>query len=75
MIIEKYKGISPTISKKAKIFKNAVIAGDVTIHDFVNIWYNVTVRGDMAPVTILKNTNRHVKYCNFNYIQNPAETN
>ena len=57
MIIEKYKGISPTISKKAKIFKNAVIAGDVTIHDFVNIWYNVTVRGDMAPVTILKNTN------------------
>jgi len=57
MIIEKYKDISPKISKKAKIFKNAVIAGDVTIHDFVNVWYNVTIRGDMAPVTILENTN------------------
>lgn len=57
MIIEKYKGISPKISNKAKIFKNAVIAGDVTIHDFVNVWYNVTIRGDMAPVTILENTN------------------
>lgn len=57
MIIEKYKDISPKISNKAKIFKNAVIAGDVTIHDFVNVWYNVTIRGDMAPVTILENTN------------------
>ena len=57
MIIEKYKDISPNISKKAKVFKNAVIAGNVTIHDYVNIWYNVTIRGDMAPVTILENTN------------------
>ena len=57
MIIEKHKGISPTISKKAKIFKSAVIAGDVTISDYVNVWYNVTIRGDMAPVTILENTN------------------
>lgn len=57
MIIEKYKDISPKISQKAKIFKNAVIAGDVTIGDHVNVWYNVTIRGDMAPVTILENTN------------------
>lgn len=57
MIIEKYKNISPTISKKAKIFKNAVIAGDVTLHDYVNVWYNVTIRGDMAKVVILENTN------------------
>jgi len=57
MIIEIYKDKSPKISKKAKIFKNAVIAGDVTLHDYVNVWYNVTIRGDMAPVTILENTN------------------
>lgn len=57
MIIEKYRDKSPKISKKAKVFKNAVIAGDVTLHDFVNVWYNVTIRGDMAPVTILENTN------------------
>ena len=35
--VDKYKDISPKISKKAKIFKNAVIAGDVTIHDYVNV--------------------------------------
>jgi carbonic anhydrase/acetyltransferase-like protein (isoleucine patch superfamily) len=57
MIVEKYKDKSPNISKKAKVFKNAVIAGDVTLGDFVNVWYNVTIRGDMAPVTILENTN------------------
>jgi len=57
MIIEKYKDISPRISKKAKVFNNAVIAGEVTLGDNVNVWYNVTIRGDMAPVTILENTN------------------
>ena len=57
MFIEEYMGIKPKISKKAKIFENAVIAGDVTISDFVSVWYNVTIRGDMAPVTILENTN------------------
>lgn len=57
MIIEKYRNKSPKISKTAKVFKNAVIAGDVTLHDFVNVWYNVTLRGDMASITILENTN------------------
>ena len=57
MYIEEYMGIKPRISKKAKVFQNAIIAGDVTISDFVSVWYNVTIRGDMAPVTILENTN------------------
>ena len=57
MYTEDYLGQSPTISKTAKIFKNAIIAGDVTIGEFVSVWYNVTIRGDMAPVTILENTN------------------
>ena len=57
MYIEEYMGIKPKISKSSKIFKNAVIAGDVTISDFVSVWYNATIRGDMAPVVILENTN------------------
>lgn len=57
MYIERYKDHFPKISKKAKVFRNAVIAGDVTISDYVSVWYNVTIRGDMAPVTILENTN------------------
>ena len=57
MYIEEYMGIEPKISKRSKIFKNAVIAGDVTISDYVSVWYNATIRGDMAPVVILENTN------------------
>jgi len=47
----------PVIAKSAKIFPQAVVCGDVTIKENVNIWFNATVRGDMAPVTIGKNTN------------------
>lgn len=57
MYIEKYKNLVPKISTKAKIFKNVVISGDVTIEDNVNIWFNASIRGDMAPITIGENTN------------------
>ena len=57
MYIEDYKGIKPTISNKAKIFRNAVISGDVTICDHVNVWFNASIRGDMAPIYIGENTN------------------
>lgn len=56
MLIE-YNGIKPTIDKTAKIFQNAVIAGDVTLKENVNVWFNVSMRGDMEPITIGKNTN------------------
>lgn len=57
MIIEKYKGIAPVIDRTAKVFSNAVIAGNVTLKANVNVWYNATIRGDMAPVVIGENTN------------------
>lgn len=57
MILETYKSKSPIIHPTAKVFKNAVIAGDVTLKANVNVWYNVTVRADMAPVVIGENTN------------------
>ncbi len=57
MSLEKYLDKSPKIAETAKVFKNAILAGDVTISDNVSVWYNVTIRGDMAPVTILENTN------------------
>ena len=57
MIIEKYKGLEPKIHPSAKVFKNAVIAGDVTLMDKVNVWYNATIRADMAPVYIDSETN------------------
>lgn len=57
MFLEEHNGNYPTISKKAKVFQNACISGDVTIKDYVNIWYNVSIRGDMAKVVIEENTN------------------
>jgi len=52
-----YQKKTPKIDEKATVFPTAVIAGDVTLEAYVNVWYNATVRGDMAPVVIKENTN------------------
>lgn len=52
-----YQKKAPKIDQKATVFPTAVIAGDVTLEANVNVWYNATVRGDMAPVLIKENTN------------------
>jgi len=57
MFLEEHNGKFPVISKKAKVFQNACISGDVTVKDGVNIWYNVSIRGDMAEIVIDENTN------------------
>ena len=57
MFIQEHQGNLPNISKDAKIFQNACISGDVTIHSGVSIWYNVSIRGDMAEIVIGENTN------------------
>ncbi len=57
MYLESYKGKNPKIDKESKVFRNACISGDVTVHKGVNIWYNVSIRGDMDKVVIGENTN------------------
>lgn len=57
MYIEKYKDMMPKIDPSAKILRNAVISGDVTISKNVNIWFNASLRGDMSPIFIGENTN------------------
>lgn len=52
-----YQKASPIIDATATVFPTAVIAGDVTLEANVNVWYNATIRGDMAPVLIKENTN------------------
>ncbi|MCF7926973.1 MAG: gamma carbonic anhydrase family protein [Candidatus Izimaplasma sp.] len=56
-MLENYKNKMPKIHKSAKIFKSAAVIGDVNIKENVSIWYNSTVRGDMARVEIGKDTN------------------
>lgn len=56
MILE-YKGKKPAIGDNVYIAPNAAIIGDVTIGDGSSIWFGAVIRGDLASITIGKNTN------------------
>ncbi len=56
-IILPYEGASPVIDESAYIAANAVVVGDVTIGADSNIWYNVTIRGDVNVIRIGRGTN------------------
>ncbi len=45
--------IHPTVF----IAENSQVVGDVTIGKESSVWYNVTIRGDAAPITIGEGTN------------------
>ena len=51
-IILPYRNILPRIHPTAVIAPGVVIAGDVEIGAHANIWFNVVIRGDDAPVRI-----------------------
>lgn len=57
MYIEKHQGSEPKIHPTATLFKNVVISGDITISKNVNIWFNASLRADMASIFIGENTN------------------
>ncbi len=52
-----YNGVRPKIGENVFIAPTATIIGDVEIKDGANIWYGTVLRGDMAQITVGKNTN------------------
>jgi carbonic anhydrase/acetyltransferase-like protein (isoleucine patch superfamily) len=50
-------GVSPTIAEDVFIAPGAVVVGDVTIGARSSIWFNVVLRGDVAPIRIGEGTN------------------
>ncbi len=56
-IILPYEGAWPTIADSAFVAPGAVVIGNVTIGDDVSIWFNTTIRGDIAPITIGNRSN------------------
>jgi len=46
----------PIISEEAFVAKNATVIGEVIIGKYSSIWYNVVLRGDIAPISIGNNT-------------------
>ena len=56
-MIYKFKGITPDIEKANFVAPSADIIGDVIAEKNSSIWFNCTVRGDIAPIRIGKNSN------------------
>lgn len=51
-VIIPYLGVWPTIAETAFIAPTAVVVGNVTVGEEASIWYNATVRGDIASITV-----------------------
>lgn len=45
------------ISEEAVLLRGAVVSGDVTLEAGVSVWYNSVLRGDLAPISVGKNSN------------------
>ena len=56
MMLE-YKGKKPKIGENVFIAPNATIIGDVSIGEGSSVWFGAVLRGDLAPITVGKNTN------------------
>lgn len=57
MLLKEYKGILPKVSTEAYVADNVAITGDIHIGDHTNIWFGVTMRGDMNYVRVGQHTN------------------
>ncbi|NSL51350.1 gamma carbonic anhydrase [Calidifontibacillus erzurumensis] len=51
-MIYEFKGKYPKIAETAFIADYVAITGDVTIGEYTNIWFNTSIRGDVAPTMI-----------------------
>lgn len=56
-IILPYRGVYPTIDPDAFIAPGAVVAGDVHIGPFSNVWFGCVIRGDVNSIRIGARTN------------------
>jgi carbonic anhydrase/acetyltransferase-like protein (isoleucine patch superfamily) len=56
-LIYPYKGKTPNIHETVFIADYTTITGDVTIKEESSIWFNTTIRGDVAPTIIGKRVN------------------
>lgn len=56
MIIEA-RGKKPILGENVFIADNARVIGDVVVGNHASIWYNVTIRGDVMPISIGTETN------------------
>ncbi len=51
-IILPFRGVWPMIDTSAFIAPGAVLVGNVTIGEESSVWFQTTIRGDIAPITV-----------------------
>lgn len=56
-MIQRYKGVAPTIHTTAWVHENATVIGDVTLGENVSVWPGVVMRGDCGAITVGANSN------------------
>jgi len=57
MIVKSVQGFSPKIPKSCFVAPNAAVIGDVELGENCSVWYSVTIRGDVMPIRIGRETN------------------
>ena len=57
MYILPYLDKYPQLADNVFVAQNACVVGDVHLGVASNVWYNVTIRGDVAPVYVGQDTN------------------
>lgn len=57
MALIKARGFTPQIGKDVFLAEGAQVIGQVEVGDGSSIWYNTTVRGDVMPIKIGRETN------------------
>ena len=56
-MIKHFEGKQPQLGKNVYVSENAMVIGDVTLGDEVNIWFGAVIRGDMHYIKIGNRTN------------------
>lgn len=62
-MILNYLDKKPIISRKAFIFRNTVLSGDITVGDFSSVWFGTVIRGDVNFIKIGSGTNIQDNSC------------
>ena len=56
-MIHRIKNDIPEVHPSAFVAHNAEVAGRVTVAEGASVWFSASVRGDIAPISIGKNSN------------------
>ncbi len=63
MAIEPFRNEYPTLHDPAFVAASADLIGRVVMEEGSSVWYNTTLRADLAPITIGKNSNVQDNSC------------